>query len=187
MTPSSVQDFILQSEQNLRTAAAIADTWAGTRVLIADEFLTRLGAKLLGDLPGWKIGRFGEFYTDAYPSFWVEKQSWLGEYGVTLQPRENGRKMVFGIQRDNDIQAVAKRPLSPDVLEACRLDFPSVKPEQKWWDALIPMRNPASDWTKPEVLWRMRTDPAFLDAVAGQMLAIGKATEAIIDRTIKNK
>jgi hypothetical protein len=186
MTPSSVQDFILQSEQNLRTAAAVTDNWPATRNLIADEFLTRLRAKLLGDLPGWKGERSGEFYTDDYPNFWVEKQTWFGEYGVTLQPREYGRKIVFGIQRGKNL-VDAKRPLDPDILEAVRSDFPSVKKEQPWWDALVPMRNPASDWAKPEVLWRIRTDPAFLDAVAGQMLAIGKATEAIIDRITKKK
>jgi hypothetical protein len=184
MSASPVQDFILRDEQNLRTAAAVAVAWPETRKRIANEFLGRFGAKLQAELPGWISAPWEQFFEHGYASFFVEKKSWSGEYGITLQADYHGGRMMFGVERENKI--IADRPLSPEVLEAVRPLFPSVR-TKPWWDAQVPMRVPASDWTSPEVLWRMHTDPSFLNSVADQMLAIAKATESIIDRLTKKK
>jgi hypothetical protein len=152
---------------------------------IAEEFLRRLSGRLLAELPGWKSDAWEQFFEHGYANFYVEKQSWFGEYGVTLQADCNGRRMMFGIQRDNN-KTVAEWPLSGELLDAVRPVFASVKAKQ-WWDVQMPMRNPASDWTTPEALWRMHADQSVLDMVADQMLIVAKTTESIIDRITEKK
>jgi len=181
MSVSSIQEFILQNEQNFRTAAAVAGAWPSVRAQVARDFLQRLGAKLLLNLDGWKIDATpDEFFAGRWARFWIEKNTWSGAYGVTLGAWEHGRKMVFGIEGDK------KRPLSSEIVAAMKPHFPVAKPYDSW-DAFLEMRNPAFDWTQPEILWRMHTEEAFLDAVAEQMLTVAKATESIIDRLLQMK
>jgi hypothetical protein len=98
---------------------------------------------------------------------------------VTLQCNDSGRTMEFGIQRDQD--RLKKIPLSAEILSAVRQLQPSAGSRQ-WWDAVVKMRNPATDWRPPEILWRMHTDATFLESVAEQLLAVAQATGPILDR-----
>jgi inactivated superfamily I helicase len=49
------------------------------------------------------------------------------------------------------------------------------------------MTSPASDWRKPEVLWKMHKDPAFLESVAEQLVDLAKVSEKVIARIERKK
>ena len=47
------------------------------------------------------------------------------------------------------------------------------------------MKSPASDWRKPDVLWKMNQDSTFLDDVAEQLLDLAKTSAPIIDGLVQ--
>jgi hypothetical protein len=49
------------------------------------------------------------------------------------------------------------------------------------------MPSPAPDWRKPEVLWRIHTDPKFLTDVADQLFEIAEVSAPIIDELAKKR
>ncbi len=184
MSSDPLRDFILRDARNLHVAVAVSERWPTARKHIATTFLDRLGARLHETRPGWVTLKWEVFFEDQYASFHFGKAEWLGQYSVCLQAAEYGGKMLFGVQRDNNIPIVAGRPLSPEVLAAVRAVQPSARPI-KWWDAWVPMRTPTPDWRTPDALWRMYTDGEFLEPVAEQMLGVARTVEPILDRLAK--
>ena len=184
MSTESIQDFILKDEQNLRIAAAVGEAWPEARRQLVDGFLSRLSARLLKELPGWKAENWKEFLVYQYACFYLYKESWVGEYYITLQAHHSGATMQFGVQRDEAI--LEKRPLDPQLLAAVKEVQPSAR-SQTWWDAVVAMREPAPDWRAPEILWRMHTDEKFLAIVAEQLLAVARVAESHIDRLTKKQ
>jgi hypothetical protein len=183
MKTDPLQEFILKDEQNLRIAVAVSEAWPDVRSRITTTFLDRLTTKLVKELPGWATETWETCFEHAYASFQLYKPTWE-YYWVDLQFRDCGQNMRLGIVREESL--VSDRPFSPDILEAVRKIYPSAK-QAKWWEAIIVLRSPATDWRTPDVLWRMHTDSSFLDTVAEQMVALAKATEFILDRLHKKK
>lgn len=182
MSTESIQDFILKDEQNLRIAAAVGEAWPEARRRLVERFLSRLSERLLKDLPGWKTDTWKEFFDHQYPIFSLFKQAWAKEYAIVLQAHHYGRTMQFGVQRDENL--IADRPLDPAVLVAVQQVQVGAR-AQKWWEALVLMREPAPDWTVSGVMWQMHKDEQFLEQVAMQLLEVARVAESHIDRLTK--
>lgn len=183
MKADPLQEFILKDEQNFRIAAAISEAWPDARNRLATAFLERLTTKLLQELPGWQTETWETCFEHPYASFCLYKPTWEF-YWIELQLTDYGEKTRLGIVRYEDL--ISDRPLTPEVLETVRKLFPSAK-SGKWWEAVMILRSPATDWRPPEVLWRMHSDTSFLDAVADQMLRLAQATGAVLDRLNKKQ
>jgi hypothetical protein len=182
MDRKSIEDHILETEENLKIAAAIVESWTEARHRLADDFLSRLEQALIKKLPDWKFERWGRYFIDGYSDFYAWKPSWEGEYCVTLECGGHGQKMAFGVWRDED--AIKGRVFSPAILSIVKKHFPSAK-AQKWWEAAITLRSPETDWRPPETLWRMHSDADFLTQVAEQLYEVAVISEPVIDAMMK--
>jgi hypothetical protein len=182
MSTDTIQEFILKDERNFHSAVSVIGAWARTREYIAGEFLKRLGAMVLKELPGWECEQGKDFFEIPWGGIFFYKPSWDG-YWVCLQFVKLGEKIQFGVARTPN----AKRPFSSELLEAVAELQPSAKPNGEWWEAHVFMQTPARNWQEPEVLWRLHTDPTFLSEVAEQMSAVAKRAEQILDRLTKKK
>jgi hypothetical protein len=183
MKSDALQDYLLKNEHNLSLAVAVADAWLETRLIIVSGFLARLDERLKKKLRGWKSERYDTFFVDPYPSFFVSKPEWV-HYSIGIQAANYGEDITLGIARDtNDKRKV---PLEPSLLRAVQQIHPSAN-SHGWWEARVRLRSPATDWRKPEVLWRMHTKTEFLSDVANQILEIAKVSEPLIDRVVRKK
>ena len=178
MKSDPVQNYILKSESNLNVAAAVAAAWPEARAKLVSAFLERLGVRLKTKLKGWDCGlRSGRFFVDEYPVFAIWKPAWE-HHSIAFECGDKGDFMDIGIVRDTD--DTGKLPLHGPLLSAVQKILPSAKSNRSW-EAYATMHSPASDWRKPEVLWRIHKDPAFLTDVANQLLEIKAVSETIID------
>lgn len=182
MKTDPIQDFILKNEHNLRIAAAVGEAWPAARDHLVSAFLDQLGAKLLKRLKGWKFEKWKHFFIDDCPCFYILKPAWQNQYYVTLQCSDYGENMEFGVQRDED--HIRTRHSCPQLLDTVKKFHPSAH-SRFWWEAVINMHSPAPDWRKPEVLWLMHKDDAFLDDVAAQLLGVAKLSEPIVDQLVR--
>lgn len=182
MKNDPIQEFILKSEQNLRIADAVGESWVKAREHLADGFLDRLEARLKKKLKGWEYCRFGSFFIEQWPGYYFWKPAWKDKYSIALQCGDYGKCVSYGIGRETN--NIRKQPLREELLIAIQKLHPSAK-SQVWWEAQVTMRSPASDWRKPDVLWRMKTDDKFLEDVAEQLLAVVKIGEPIIDKLMR--
>ena len=177
--PNPIHEFCLKSERNLRIAAAVGDAWPEARDKLVAGFLDRLGSVLTKKLKGWKFEPWNRFFIDADANWCVWKPAWEDQYYVTLHCGNRGQQMIFGVMRAE--QEIGKRSFCAELLAAVRKNHPSAR-SRYWWEAVTNMQSPASDWRKPEVLWRMHKDDEFLQEVAAQLLDVVKVSERIVDR-----
>lgn len=184
MNSESIQELILQSEKNLRNAEAVAEAFPEARRKMADNFLNRLEARLKTNLKGWSFERERVFFDADWPWFYFWKPAWKNQYGVCLTCGNHGKEMGFGVCRD--YKKIGKRPFRKEILNAIKEFYPSANTFD-WWEAYIGMKNPAANWRKPEILWRMHKDKEFLNEVVEQLLHVANISERILDRLIRRK
>lgn len=189
MNSDPVQDYILEDENKLRTAAAVFNAWPGVRKKLVSGFLDRLERvlRLKKELnEGWKFERWKCPFEDSEASFSFWKPAWKGEYYVSLYFGSHGQDMCFGLGRDVDKEKIKNRRHSPDLITAVREYYPRANGGNQWWEARVSM--PAADWGKPEVLWRMRDEKEeFLDEVADHLLKVAKISAPFVDRLARKK
>jgi hypothetical protein len=184
MSTKPIQEFIIQSKENLRIAAAVAETWPEARSQLVSAFLDRLDTRLKGKLKEWETFRQHDFFNDHWAGYYVAKPAWGKVYAIGFECVQHGGTMYLGISRKtNDTR---KQPLSPELLGAVKTIHPSAK-SHPWYEAFVTLRSPAPDWRKPDVLWRMHKDTEFLTNVADQLLELAKVSGHIIDRLVRNK
>jgi len=183
MKADPIQEFIIETERNMRIASAVADGYAKAREQIVGAFLDRLGDALLKELKGWQCDRWHKFFVDSEAYFMVFKPEWSGYRLVSLACIDHGETVKFGISRNEDL---GKKPFQAEILNAVKEVFPPAR-AKRWWEAFMIMQSPAADWRKPEALFRMHTDTRFLDEVAEQLLVVAKAAAPIIDRGARTK
>lgn len=180
MNTEPIRDFIITNERNLRIAAAVAEAWPEAREHLANGFLSRLGEKLKKSLPGWTVSTWNQLFVDKDSGWLLTKPEWKAEYSVELYFANSGKNIFFGVSRAKEKDSVRKRGHSDKILNAVKKHERSAT-AREWWEAKMAMRFPASDWQKPEILWRMHKDEKFLDEVAEQLLTVAKAGEPHID------
>jgi hypothetical protein len=186
MSSESIEDFILKDEQNLRTAVAVSEAWPDARARLVAGFLERLRERLLNELPGWRYEqKWGNYVADRWACFCISKEKWARQYHIALQADAWGKAMLFGVLRDWDQEVVKTRDLSGKLLDAVCQIHPSAR-ATKWWEAVVAMRSPASDWRAPDVLWRMHSEEAFLAGVVEQLLGVARTTEPCLDQLTRN-
>lgn len=184
MKSNPIHDYILKSKSNLSVASAIETEWPEARAKLVSAFLGRLGARLKKKLKGWDGGPWeSRFFLDQWAGFSVEKPAWK-QRAIALQCIRFGDGMQMGVCRAT--KDTGKLPLHEPLLLAVRQVFPSAT-SSSWWEACVTMHSPAPDWRKPEVLWRIHKDPAFLIDVANQLLEIAEVTAPIIDGLAKKR
>jgi hypothetical protein len=182
MNTKPIQEFIIQSEENLRISQAVAEALPIARQKMTQDFLTRLDARLKPNLTGWKFVQENVYSDRDWPTYHFRKPEWAGQYGLALQFGDFGQKMTFGVCRERD--KVGDRPFSEELMDAIKPAYPLAETNE-WWDALVHMESPAADWQRPDVLWRMHTDETFLDDVAEQLLELAKISEPIVDKLVQ--
>jgi hypothetical protein len=184
MNTKPIQEFIVQSEENLRIAEAVSEALPSARHKLAVEFLARLDSRLKEGYPGWKSKNDEIFFGDRYATYSFWKPEWAGQYGLALQFGEFGREIYFGVYREKD--KVGNRPFCDELMRAVKeVEVYRRAETNVWWDALIHMDSPAENWRKPEVLWRMHKDDGFLDDVAEQLLELARISEPIVDQLVQ--
>jgi len=184
MKANPIQKFILKNERNLRIAAAVAESWPEAREKLVSGFLDRLKSRLTKKLKGWKFELEGTCFHGRYVNFFLWKPAWHEQYFISLHFGDYGEKMRFGVFRSE--YRIKKRKFCPELLAAVGTIDPSVR-SRTWWEAAIDMHSPATDWRKPEVLWRMHTDHTFLEEVSDQLLQVAKISAPILDRLVPKK
>ena len=176
-----VSEFILHSERNLRVATAVYKHFEEARDRLMQQFFQRLTVELTKELPGWRWKSPEPFFSTRYGKFSGCKPAWENQYYVHLEATESGTEMTYGIWRK--YSALKDRDLCPTILERVQQLDPNAW-SNKWFEAGFAAQDPASDWTSPEILWRIHTDPEFLQIVAAHLLEVARATEAIIDALV---
>jgi hypothetical protein len=184
MTTKPIQKFIVESEENLHIAEAVAEALPNARHQLAVDFLARLDARLKEGFPGWKSENYETFFCDRYATYYFWKPEWAGQYGLCLQFGEYGKVMVYGVYREKE--KIGNRPFCDELMRAVKAVEVYRRAETNiWWDAVIHMDSPAENWRKPEVLWRMYKDDAFLNDVVEQLLELAKISEPIVDQLVQ--
>ena len=183
MKTKPIQDFILKNERNLRIAAAVGDAWPETRGQVITDFFGRLDARLQKKLHGWESQNEGqEVFAAPYRGYYCWKAKWKDQYGLALQCPDHGESMVFGVYREK--YNIGKRRLCQELFDAIKQIHPAAQ-QNSWWEARIAMRSPASEWRRPDVLWRVHTDSDFLKEVADQLMEVALIAEPILDRFLR--
>jgi len=178
-----VQDYILENQDNLRIAVAVSGAWAEAGEKLVAGFLDRLRSRLEETLKGWEFKRWGCYLNDSDAGFDFWKPGWKEEYYVALEFWSLGREGSFGLGRDASQEYIKKRSHCGELLAAVRERYASAG-ARNWWEAEVTLQSPAADWSKPEVLWQMHSDPKFLEDVAAQLLEVAKISEPIVDRFV---
>jgi hypothetical protein len=190
MNSDPVQDYILEDENKLRTAAAVFNAWPEVRKKLVSPFLDRLerALRLKKELKdGWEFERWRCPFEDREASFSFGKLAWNVEYDVSLSLLDYGEDVKFGLGRNADLEHVKNRPHCDELLTAVREHYPSARPHG-WWEAYVIMPPPAADWRKPEVLWRMRDEnEEFLNEVVEQLLEMAIITAPFVDQLVGKK
>ena len=93
MNPSTettpIADFILQSERNLRIAAAVHDEWEAVKDTLARGFCDRLEAVLKKEMPEWKFAHCG-LLPERWGSFEFWKPKWEQQYRIVILASDYG-------------------------------------------------------------------------------------------------
>ena len=178
MNPKTIQDFIMESEENLSIAEETVVALPLARYKIAEGFLSRLKGELSCKLPHWKFRRRDKFFIDSGAGYQVFKEGWGHQYNIELHFGGCGRDMKFGVDHNDDF--IGERAFCPELLDSLKNDYPDACKASKW-EVLIKMERPASNWQSAEMLWRMHTDKHFLAEVAGHLLIVAQRSEPIID------
>jgi hypothetical protein len=182
MTTDTIGKFILKDEGNLHIAATVGEVWPEVRQQIVTGFLDGLETRLKKKLKGWQFWRSNRFFVNSWAEFAFYKTAWSDEYHISLHCDDFGQRMAIGVVRHkNDI---GKRPFSAELLEAIKAIYESAY-TNSWWEVRVLMDYPAADWRKPDVLWRMHKDSAFLDEVEGQLLELAKVSGPFIDGLVR--
>jgi hypothetical protein len=188
MNSDPVQDYILEDEDKLRIAAAVFDAWSEVREKLVSAFLDRLQSRLKEKLKGWEeleFDRWGDPFKNGEAGFDFGKAVWKKAYYVGLHFWDYGHEVVFGLGREEDKEHIKKR--DPELLAAIRKRYESAR-DKRWWEAKVRMQPPSDDWTKPEVLWRMRDEnDEFLDEVAEQLLEVANISARFVDQLAGKK
>jgi hypothetical protein len=179
MNTRPIEEFIIQNEQNLRIAMAVADSLPKALGAMSEEFLARLDTRLKLGFPGWKSKEDPIFFTDRYPTYYFWKPEWSGQYGVGLQFGEYGKQMVIGVYREKE--RIGNRPFCGELMTAVREVYSRAE-SNSWWEIRIRLDSPDENWRQPEVLWRMHKDEIFLTEVAEQLLELARISEPIVDK-----
>ena len=176
MTTDPIKKFILKDKDNIRIAAAIGEAWPEVREQIAIDFQSRLEIRLKKNLKGWQFQKAESAYVTDYSGFYFWNTAWADQYWLGLQWELRGERMVLGVVRDKE--NIKRRPFCEKLFNAVKEIQPNAR-TNSWWEAKALMHSPASNWRKPEVLWRMRND-TFLEEVAAQLLELAKISDPII-------
>jgi hypothetical protein len=179
----SIQNFILQSKENFRIAAAVAETWPEARKQLIYSFLDRLETRLTKKLKGWKPWREGNFFKTT-AGYYITKPEWGESYWIGFECWPDGSRIDICIYWETD--NIRKQAIA-ELLTALQTRYPSAKSHPGWRCVYAMLRSPASDWSKPDVLWQMHKDPEFVTDLANQLLEISEVSEHIIDRLVRNK
>ena len=194
MNSDPVQDYILEEENKMRTAAAIFNAWPEVRKKLVKGFLDRLkrALRLKKELEGWEIDLWGCPFEDGEAEFGLWKKAWKEEYYVSLCFDNHGHKVCFGLARDAYKPHVKNCSPCPKLLTAVKEHYPSAG-ASKWWEARISVQSLSEqplteDWGKPEVLWRMHDEKdEFLNEVAEQLLNVAKISVPFVDQLAQKK
>jgi len=183
--PIQIQDYILEDENKLRTAAAVFDAWVEVRTKLVLSFLDRLkcALQLKKELEGWEFELWGRPFINSGAGFSFGKPEWKKEYDVSLSLLDYGQYVKVGLGRNADLEHIKKRPHCDELLTAVSKLHPSAR-AKKWWEAAVTLQSPAAHWQEPKVLWQMHTDPKFLEDVADQLLGVAEISERIVDRFV---
>lgn len=180
MKSDPIVDYILKSASNLNVAAAITEAWPNAQSKLVSAFLGRLAARM--KRKGWEAESGERPFLDEWASFSMWKPAW--DRSISFMFGNYGNSMVIGVSRDTD--DTEKLPLHGALLIAVQKVLRSAKPSA-WWEACASMPSPAPDWRKPEVLWRIHKDPAFLNDVAEQLLEIAEVAGPILDELARKR
>jgi hypothetical protein len=176
---SNTQMFLLGDIRRLELAAHVTDAWIGLKSRIWAEFLVRLEIRLARQLS--IVDRRtddGPFVGGGrYPTFKIWLTGWPTTRALALQSAEGGKVVRFGIVRETNCRT--QLPMKPEILNSIREGFPNAsdKGVGSWWEAFIPMTSPASDWSRPDVMFRMHGEASFLEEVATQLRHVAVSTE----------
>jgi hypothetical protein len=185
MKTNPVNKFILGQEKNFKIAASVSEAWRDTRQQVLLGFLDRLDSRLKKTLKGWKSEQYQMFYEDSWASYDFWKPAWDKQYGLALMWDNPRKEMIFGVSRDKD--NIGKRPHCEELLNTIASKIQLSVKKNPWWEARIRMKSPASDWSTPEILWRMHSETKFLDEVAEQLLDVARIATPIVDRLARKK
>jgi hypothetical protein len=183
-----VQDYILEDENKLRTAAEVFNAWPEVRKKLVLGFLDRLESalRLKEELKeGWQFERWGRPFIDSEAGFSFWRLEWKEEYYVSLEILDHGELVKFGLARSLNQERIKKSSHCDNLLTAVKEHYPSAR-DHRWWEAYVTTQPP--DWRKPDVLWRMRDgNKEFLDEVVEQLLDVAKISAPFVDRLVGRK
>lgn len=172
-----ITEFLLESETNLAVAKAIYDQYENAVGVLIAAFFEKVKSELRVGREDWSF-ECGKFLVDQYAGFMLSKPSWKDCYTVRLEASGWGTRMIYGVWRREDRIGGVER--NAKLLGMVRESFPSAK-SRRWYEAEVLMTSPASDWSKPEVLWRMHTDKNFLKEVVALLLQVIALAEIQLD------
>lgn len=173
-----ISDFIAESERNLTVAAAVYEQYEAARDKLVAAFFKRLESDLAATLKNWKFEHSPLFFIERYGAFAAFKPTWKGRYQIRIEAVDYGNRMIYGVWRHEDL--VKGVPRSADLLGTVRKKLPSAT-SRAWYEAEIRMTSPATDWRKPNVLWRMQSNESFRKEVGALMLELIELTEKQVD------
>jgi hypothetical protein len=101
---STVREFALETEENLRNAFAVEEALPGIRAAVVSDFMRVLSRSLRDGLPkGWIVSDPTDFFEEEWGQVTISKERWRGCYTVALQGRRYSRDgLTVGVWRDGD-------------------------------------------------------------------------------------
>jgi hypothetical protein len=178
-----ISDFITESERNLMVATAVYEQYEPARDNLVAAFFKRLESDLAARLQNWQFEYSPPFFIDRYGAFGAFKPTWKNRYQIRIEAVDSGNRMVYGVWRHEDL--LKGVPRSADLLATVRRKLPSAT-SRAWYEAEIRMTSPATDWRKPNVMWRMQSDESFRKEIATLMIELIDLTGKQVDHLCKH-
>jgi len=152
-----ITEFITASQSNLEIAAAVFDHYLTEDLPPPPRTKTKAGkGSDAQDVTSFTLN------VDKKGNIKIAKESWQGKYEIRIEAHNWGEKMMGGVWRHHGI--LRHTNYIPGLQEA--FAGASLHPKRwMWYEAQFDLQSPASDWREPATLWRIHTDPRFLDEV----------------------
>lgn len=181
-----VTKFITASQSNLEIAAAVYDNYEAGREQILKSFFKKLAKRLTAKHPDWESEYAPALFSERYGRFGIWKRLWKGHYRLVIEGYNWGERMIGGVWRDEFyLKGV---PLNPKILPAIKeLHNRDKCVSRGYYEAEVTLRFPASDWREPATLWRIHTDPRFLEEVEALFRSWMDIASPILDAAYKKK
>lgn len=175
-----VLDFVLEKEENLKTALLIGSLYDDLRIKIISAFEEALTKELKKKLDNdWVIEGF-QNPLESYARYSINKKSWNNKYRIAIEAQKSGaREFIIGVQKKPDAGEI-------DGLKTMLDEKIGNGKSTQWWPWYRYVDERYRNWDDKEVLFEMWFQRnSVVEHFKNQILKIKDLAASYIDKAVR--